>query len=206
VEVNGACSCGECDLNFVCWGKDVDQFASSLGIEVKQFRCFAHVLNLAAQAALGIIRPEIDELREFIKEIRNSGTKSEVFLKFSNKVLILDCRTRWNSTFEMLVRVIELKDEIRKFIKEHGKDYKITFRLTAEALAKYESLIAFLKAFYDCTNLVSSTNDALIGNVFPAYSGLLDFLETKMKHAAPNSVIHRWCCCACQNQQVLWHD
>jgi hypothetical protein len=39
-------------------------------IEVKQFRCFAHVLNLAAQAALGIIRPEIDELREFINKIR----------------------------------------------------------------------------------------------------------------------------------------
>lgn len=78
-------------------------------------RCFAHVVNLGAQAALAVILYDLSELRRLIKNIRSSPQSTErfnAFLKFCSLSILkalLDTPTRWNSTVVMIERALELK-------------------------------------------------------------------------------------------------
>jgi hypothetical protein len=88
---------------------------SSLSTAITQLRCFAHILNLGAQAALVELKSLIADIRKMIVRIRKSGKKRRIFaetcrqLGIKTKTLLLDVETRWNSTFHMLQRVIELR-------------------------------------------------------------------------------------------------
>ena len=78
-------------------------------------RCFAHVANLAAQDALKSIEPVIQQLRMGIKCVRMSTKYLESLEQLCavNQIPfvkpILDVKTRWNSTFDMLVRALRLR-------------------------------------------------------------------------------------------------
>ena len=78
-------------------------------------RCFAHVVNLGAQAALDVISNDLSELRRLIKNIRSSPQSTErfnAFLKFCSLSILkalLDTPTRWNSTLVMIERALVLK-------------------------------------------------------------------------------------------------
>jgi hypothetical protein len=80
-----------------------------------QFRCFAHVVNLAVQAALKVLKMEIDKLRSFIIKSRSSSQRRKKFSDiskltgFGNLLPILDVPTRWNSTYDMIKRALDLK-------------------------------------------------------------------------------------------------
>jgi hypothetical protein len=72
-------------------------------------RCFAHVLNLGAQAALNILAEELGTLRTIIKKTRSSPLSEEKFKTFQVDTTlkpILDVATRWNSTADMLERAL----------------------------------------------------------------------------------------------------
>ncbi|CAG8746371.1 20242_t:CDS:2, partial [Dentiscutata erythropus] len=66
-----------------------------------RIRCFEHIINLAAQDILKNLKAE------------------EKFMKYnSNKLeLIMDVKTRWNSTYYMIKRALDLK-KLEKFIKK----------------------------------------------------------------------------------------
>jgi hypothetical protein len=72
-------------------------------------RCCAHILNLVVQDGLEVISSLIEKVRETIKYIKKSNSR---YYKFNSDVdslnlgrkmgLVLDCCTRWGSTFKML--------------------------------------------------------------------------------------------------------
>lgn len=75
--------------------------------------CLAHAINLAAGSATSI--PEVSNLlakvRKMITAFRKSTTANSVFKKKQELLLpdkehklILDCPTRWNSSYDMLDR------------------------------------------------------------------------------------------------------
>lgn len=72
-------------------------------------RCCAHILNLVVQDGLQVIQSLIDKVRETIKYIKKSNSRSYKFnadidsLNLERrKKLSLDVCTRWGSTFKML--------------------------------------------------------------------------------------------------------
>ncbi|CAN0883897.1 Zinc finger BED domain-containing protein RICESLEEPER 2 [Linum grandiflorum] len=80
-------------------------------------RCSAHVLNLIVKDGLDIIKEGIDKVRDSVVYWTATPRRVEFFeeaakqknISFSKK-LVLDCPTRWNSTFHMLSTAIPYKD------------------------------------------------------------------------------------------------
>ncbi|CAN1238117.1 Putative AC transposase [Linum grandiflorum] len=80
-------------------------------------RCSAHVLNLIVKDGLDIIKEGIDKVRDSVVYWTATPRRVEFFeeaakqknITFSKK-LVLDCPTRWNSTFHMLSTVIPYND------------------------------------------------------------------------------------------------
>jgi hypothetical protein len=86
----GNCTCSSDDIadDHVC----IDNELST--ISELQFRCFAHVINLAVQQSLKILDEEISNLRSIIQIIRASSIYRDKWNKLSKLILILDCKTR----------------------------------------------------------------------------------------------------------------
>ncbi|GJR42959.1 zinc finger BED domain-containing protein RICESLEEPER 2-like protein [Tanacetum coccineum] len=85
-------------------------------------RCAAHVVNLIVQDGIKHVGSSIESIRCGIKWIKKSGARIEKFNKCarsarceSTKSLILDCPTRWNSTYNMLVVAHEYKDAFTRY-------------------------------------------------------------------------------------------
>ena len=78
-------------------------------------RCFAHMLNLAAQEGIRQIATTVDALREGIKLLRTSPrTMNHLKVACSaQKVLfvrpVLDVSTRWNSTYDMISTALQMR-------------------------------------------------------------------------------------------------
>jgi hypothetical protein len=95
--------------------------------------CFAHTLNLAIRNSLDAtaefepLRKKIVDLATFLHRSCNGKedfASCQVRLKMRVKVLMGDNKTRWNSTFLMLARFLELKDAVVLFqTTDSGRDY-----------------------------------------------------------------------------------
>ncbi|GKD89746.1 zinc finger BED domain-containing protein RICESLEEPER 2 [Tanacetum coccineum] len=79
-------------------------------------RCMAHILNLVVKDGLKAYKKEVDTITLAVKYIKHSSQRVTNFKESvenacaSNKFLISECPTRWNSTHDMLKTAIELKD------------------------------------------------------------------------------------------------
>ncbi len=90
------------------------------------YRCVAHVLNLIVIAGLEIVKENVKKLRKLIKIIRKSTKlleELENLAKLDSKQFlrpIMDCKTRWNSTYKMINRACILKDNIEMLLVKHS--------------------------------------------------------------------------------------
>src|ERR1043165_7989076 len=83
----------------------------------QHYRCAAHLLNLIVKAALetDIIPQPIKKLRNFISTVRNSSKQMDKLKEYFRiedvdfKVPLTDITTRWNYTYYMIERAIEIR-------------------------------------------------------------------------------------------------
>lgn len=106
---------------------------------IQHVRCMAHIINLAVQAFLTCLKADDDEdtvditeggeiskLRMIITKIRSSLHRQDEFKKnckifgLNSKELILDVKTRWNSTYSMIERAVEFQDVSLLFIFQNS--------------------------------------------------------------------------------------
>nr|KAJ0211586.1 hypothetical protein LSAT_V11C400228500 [Lactuca sativa] len=90
--------------------------------DLLHMRCCAHILNLIVQDGLSLIKFEIERIRESVafwsaspKREQNFVTAAEQLGIPYSKKLILDCKTRWNSTFLMLSVAISYKEVFDRY-------------------------------------------------------------------------------------------
>ncbi|KAL4653543.1 hypothetical protein ACB092_01G311300 [Castanea dentata] len=88
-----------------------------LGGKLLHVRCAAHIPNLVVQEGLNVIGDGIENVRSSVYFWTQSPKRAEIFEKISRqshiastKELVLDCRTRWNSTYLMLSTALIYKD------------------------------------------------------------------------------------------------
>ncbi|PWA71318.1 zinc finger BED domain-containing protein RICESLEEPER 2 [Artemisia annua] len=79
-------------------------------------RCMAHILNLVVKDGLKVHEKAVETIGSAVKYIKNSSQRIEKFKVSikntcdSNRFLIAECPTRWNSTYDMLKSAIDLQE------------------------------------------------------------------------------------------------
>ncbi|XP_035207734.1 uncharacterized protein LOC118182493 [Stegodyphus dumicola] len=89
-------------------------------LKLKHLGCIAHSLNLAVTNSLNEVNDLLTKIRDIVIVYRRSNIAAKNLRKYlcsseerKDLKVILDVKTRWNSTFYMVKRFLELKDAIR---------------------------------------------------------------------------------------------
>jgi hypothetical protein len=171
-------------------------------------RCFGHILNLAAQDALGLVEDELTGIRTYIKAIIHRPKRlqqlKDDFEETGGKDFvkpILDVKTRWNSTADMIIRSIRLKDSLsatmeamfhestgrkrRKsnsgLIADSGEESFV--QISEEHWTNFSDILEVLEPLKSVSEKLSGDTYPSLNMVVPAYTIILNHLE---KLASPS--------------------
>lgn len=143
--------------------------------KAKHIPCFAHTINLVSDSVLK--HPEasaiVDKVREVVKYIKNSVTITDELRKKhiesgipegQFKKVILDVKTRWNSTFYMLERFVELSRSLNEILLDKPQAPPMP---TALELVLIKGLMALLKPLESMTKEASGELYTTASKVIP---------------------------------------
>ncbi|XP_031255614.1 zinc finger BED domain-containing protein RICESLEEPER 1-like isoform X2 [Pistacia vera] len=127
-------------------------------------RSAAHVLDLIVQDALEALRDVTQKIRGSIRYVKSSQVTQGKFNEIARQVevnsqrsLVIDCSTRWNSTYIMLETALEYRNAF-SVLQEHDPEYSSALTDTEWEWAS--AITGYLKLFVEITNVFS-------GNKFP---------------------------------------
>ncbi|KAK4345246.1 hypothetical protein RND71_035422 [Anisodus tanguticus] len=134
-----------------------------LGGEFLHMRCSAHILNLIVKDGLEVIDPAIEKVRDCILFWMSTPKRVEKFeeacrlLNISKpKRVVLDVKTRWNSTYLMLNTALPFQDVFAK-LKRMNKKLKLVIPSENDwMMAKL--VCEKLEIFYKATRVFSGRN------------------------------------------------
>jgi len=178
-------------------------------------RCLAHVINLAVQAFLATLKVEapdtedgclelgdpdaspmhcIPKLRKLVVKIRLSAQRREMLARqcgappgSASKGLILDVKTRWNSTFLMLQRALELRGPLGD-VATLDRDLR-AYHLTDEEWSMLETVCNLLSVFKQATDFLSGSTYPTLTAAILVYNYLMDDLEGFMEAHGESAVL-----------------
>ena len=154
----------------------------------QHYRCAAHILNLVVGAALeaNIIPKVVKKLRNFISIVRNSSKqmdKLKEYFRIENvnfKAPLPDITTRWNYTYYMIERAIEIKSFLAHLTSNLPT-------LTENWPTENEwdvlaNLLELLAPFAMITKVISASSYPTIGEVKWLFLGIKYHLENFENH------------------------
>lgn len=143
--------------------------------------CFIHTLQLVIKDSLKSQRAVYDVIstsRNIVTHFNHSSVACDNLsniqkhkLNKSEKKLIQDVSTRWNSTYYMLERLLEQKNALALFVSEYG-GFQI---LSSAQWTIVENVLHLLKPFEEVTKIMSSS-EAIVSEVIPTVSTLHRYL------------------------------
>ncbi|PRQ50593.1 putative transcription factor/ chromatin remodeling BED-type(Zn) family [Rosa chinensis] len=136
--------------------------------------CYARVLGRLAQDILGALSEIIMKVRESVKFVKTSESHEEKFVQLkqqlqvpSTKKLSIDDRTKWDTTYHMLVSACEMR-EVFACLDTYDSDYKIIISL--EEWSQVETLCTYVKYLFDAANVVAEPAYPTANVFFPIIS------------------------------------
>ncbi|XP_019186730.1 PREDICTED: zinc finger BED domain-containing protein RICESLEEPER 2-like [Ipomoea nil] len=140
--------------------KDTLQRSRSLvcGGRLFHVRCCAHILNLCVQDGLEEIRHVIRDVRDSVEYVNRSEARRIQFadcvqqLQLKDRKLIRDCKTRWNSTFEMLSCALKFKEAFKML---NDRDPFFDSCPLEDDWVKVTKVCSILEAFWTATHIIS---------------------------------------------------
>ncbi|KAH9711305.1 BED-type domain-containing protein [Citrus sinensis] len=157
-------------MQLLAWRNDD---AIVLAGQYMHVRCCAHILNLIVVSGLNELHACVAAIRNAVKYVRSSTTRLQAFkqcaqqVKCPNGTVVLDCPTRWNSTYLMLMTALKFQAAFDR-MAEVDKPYEAYFlekennvkRVGPPRPEDWESagrIVKFFKVFYDATLLFSAS-------------------------------------------------
>lgn len=145
--------------------------------------CFAHVLNIGIQHGLNHIKSimtKIKNIVEFFKHSAGALSKLQTVQKqsgYENLKLIQECKTRWNSAYQMMERILKLKEPVLSTLAITNNNLNCISNNEWEIVS---SACKLLQIFNEMTTEMSAENSVTISKQNLYYTFLLDHLHTIM--------------------------
>ncbi|KAH9780470.1 BED-type domain-containing protein [Citrus sinensis] len=161
---------GYVTMQLLSWRNDD---ALVLAGQYMHVRCCAHILNLIVVSGLGELHASVTAIRNAVKYVRSSSMRLRTFKQCAEQVncpkgiVVLDCPTRWNSTYLMLMTALKFQAAFDR-MAEVDKPYEAFFAEKENNVRRVgppgpddwesaERIVKFLKVFYDATLLFSAS-------------------------------------------------
>lgn len=156
--------------------------------------CLAHTLNLAAKAGLGCtsVAKILGRCRRLVGFFKHSTVATNILTEKQNMLgvpihkLIQDVDTRWNSTHDMLCRLLEQTPALHaafteSVIRKEARDYL----LSPEEQTQAEDLIGVLEPLKTGTKIICQQSSPTISMILP----VIRKIETQMQIQRSDSVL-----------------
>ncbi|KAF0713474.1 zinc finger BED domain-containing protein 1-like, partial [Aphis craccivora] len=129
--------------------------------------CFAHSINLVVDSGLGYkdVNDIILKVKAIVQYFKQSSQAlirlNDNQIKGGHPILKLkqNCPTRWNSTYDMINRILKIKDPVLSTLAVLNNDLN---NITNHEWNILNNLCKLLKIFYDITNEISSEKSVSI--------------------------------------------
>ncbi|XP_072400765.1 E3 SUMO-protein ligase ZBED1-like [Diabrotica undecimpunctata] len=155
---------------------NIKKYISS-DLKWRHFGCYVHTLNLIVGDALKLIQEvtlnKVSKIVTHFKQSANAKNKLDNVQRQQGKEpkkLKKDVVTRWNSTYLMLERFVELEEAIRTTLAL--MDSVSLPVIPTEEWTFIKELIIILKPFYDITELMSAEKYVTLSLVIVITNGL----------------------------------
>ncbi|XP_067246832.1 zinc finger BED domain-containing protein 4-like [Chanodichthys erythropterus] len=151
-------------------------------IDMSRTPCVVHTLQLVVnmiQKDTSVNRL-LSKVRGLVKLFRKSSVATERLLQMCQLTLIKDCPTRWSSTYQMISRLLQIKDSVVQVADGMSWDY-----LLSSEWHKLSALRDLLIPFAEHTQLLQSDTQSL-SLVVPAILDLQGHLS-EFPHAQGSS-------------------
>jgi hypothetical protein len=152
----------------------------------KFFGCYAHTLNLIVGDALKLVDNLIGNVKTIVSHFKRSATATSKLMNFqinagcrTPRKLLQDVVTRWNSTYYMLQRFVDLEDAVRSTVAMLNVSLP---QLSPSDWECLKELCKILKPFENATTVISGENYMSASLVIVLTGGLLDVSDNLLKH------------------------
>lgn len=147
--------------------------------------CYAHSLQLVLNKIMDedSINPTIIKCSSVVSHFKHSNiatgalTNKQMQLGIEKHKLIQSVKTRWNSTYYMLKRLIEQREAIIGVLSDRlitSRTHAAQLMLTEEEWTVIESITTILEPFEIVTNLFSSESEPTISIIMPIIKSLME--------------------------------
>ena len=173
-----------------------DTFASELGRRIPtfipadhHFRCVAHVINLVVQKAVdhAPVKAALGKIRAFITYVYASPQREQQLKDATRNaaayiVVQPDCKTRWNSTLDMVEKALRMREAINLVVAQAQAQPSTSTDRPPQTIEASEwevlsRLSEHLSGFTEVTLLCEGERYPTLNRVVPLYNKLLDKMD-----------------------------
>lgn len=154
-----------------------DQRYHHVDMEMDRTPCVVHTIQLVVHMLQKetTVKRVLDKARSVVKLFRKSSVATQRLLDHCGVIVVNYCPTRWSSTFNMVARLLTVKDAVCQITNDMGWDSLLT-----SEWQKLSSLHDLLLPFAEHTKTLQSDTASMslvVPALFDLLSHLTDFAE-----------------------------
>ena len=144
----------------------------------KHISCFIHTLQLVVKIfeSTPSFRSSLQTAYSVVKKVNKSCKATELLIQKAGKKLVNDCPTRWDSTYLMIQRLLDVKPHLNEVLEELTWD-----SLTTTQWKHLDTIQDLLQPFAHHTNITSAEHSTTIAMVVPVLKELNLHLQETSK-------------------------